>query len=517
MSNIDGMIGYNKQSSSVNKLFAAYGNDIVDVAAGTGYKLNITSGNKMEFSVFLDHVFFQNKVDRPRTFNGTSWGFTHANHMPLSKYLFPFKSRLYLGNCKFTDLEAPLDESGTGLNFPSRVFYPDLYNTDALTWGLAWGRDGAPIQGTNIFNVISGGDGIPNNFLAQNIKIGDPLFITSFDSGRVLLSRKRYTVAKIPSAYRLETVEKFEPSVDTNLHWWVGSNWFDVGTDDNDQITGFGENNNILIFKLLSLWVYSGSQLRKVRDAVGTSSQRSVINKNGYTYYFHGSHPKITGIYRFDGSQSVKVSRAIDPFIQGMAAGAYDDVVSWSEGDELRWYIGDLTNANHEISMTKAVATYHTVTGAWDVSPINDAIVARAPWQVSNEEYFYTGTNSDQILKMGIGNAFKTSPIPMRLQTKVYYPLSTDIINEFTHVQVVGRQVKGLLLGYKLWNTPFNVDDTFYPLGMLTGDLTEFTIPDKHRIASGISFEIKEMGTSENDSYVEKITYFFRKIGRRKQ
>lgn len=504
MSNVLGICGYNKSSASSNILLAAYGNDVVNVSTGFGYGLAL-SGNNVDMEPFLDRIFLQDYSVRPKTFNGTTWSTEYVSRTPIAKFQknYKEKSRIYLGNCKFIGPQAPNDLNGNPLIFPSRVFYPDLYIGSTLTWGIEWGTNGRTTAGSPYFDLDLP---LPQDFKAVNIKIGDPLFITS---GNAQLAAKPYTVASVESPYRLRMTENF-PVTATSLHYWVGSNWFDVATDDNDQITGFGENSTrLLVFKLMSLWYYNGTQKKQIKDAPGTSSARSVINKRGYTYYFHGSDPYSTGIYRHDGVGSTRVSRAIDPFIRGMSAANYDDVIVWEEGENLRWYIGNITNANYGISMTNAVATLNTVTNAWDVSPIDDVITCSTTFRTSNQKDTYCGTGDDAVHKMATGNAFNTAPINMLLETKVYYPSGTDVINEFPRIQIIGRQTKGVKVKVKLWNNPRSVGE-WRGIGELTDDKTELTLPNDYTIASGIQIGYYENGTLENDIYIEKATIFYK-------
>lgn len=523
MASITGLKGFNKSGSAINKLLAAYGNDVVDVSTGLGFSLNLTTGYNVEFEVLLDRLFFQNGIDRPRSYDGSTWSYASVARAPTGKYIKKFKNRLYVANAQFTTPNKPSSSGIPQINFPSRVFYSDLPNNGFLTWGLEWGKSLTLLQGSPfVFPTlgIEGGFTPYPEFKNNNIKVGDPLFVTNANGPSYL--EKQYTVASVESEYRLRLTENIilqgVATSNTDTSFWVGGNWFDVGTDDNDQITGLGENSSrLLIFKLMSLYYYTGSQLQQVKDVPGTSSHRSIINKKGYTYYFHGSDPKITGIYRYDGVNSVKISRFIDPFILGMNPTNYTSVVAWEEGEEIRFFLGDLSYTNQYISMTNAVATLNTVTGAWDVSPIADIITCATVFRTSNRQDTYLGTSDNEVLQMSDGNSFNGDPISAVLETKVYYPAGSDIINIFPTVQVIGRQTKGIIVQYKLWNTPKNVDDQWKSLGELDADKTELNIPVSHNRASGIQLRFSEVGTLENDMYIEKVTIFYRPESKRIQ
>lgn len=501
MANVLGIQGFNKSGSTANVLLAAYGNDIVNVTTGLGYGLNLT-GNNVEMEAFLDRIFAQDYAMRPLTFNGTAWSTEYVPRTMIGKYIKNYKEkvRIYIANCKFSGPDTPLDADNAAIVFPSRVFYPDIYYGNNLTWGLEWGTNGVTIAGSPFFNIVQP---LYQDFVARNIKVGDPLFITK---GNAQLQSKPYFVQSVLSPFRLQMTENFPVSA-SSLNYWVGSNWFDVASDDNDQLTGIGENVTRLLFhKLMSVWYYTGTLLKQIKDAPGTSSHRSIISKSGYCYYFHGSNPLISGIYRTDTSGSIKISRAIDPYIQGMSVSNYPLVVGWEEGETLRWYIGNLTNTNHGISMTNAVTSYNIPTGAWDVSPISDVIKCATTWIVSNRRDTYCGNSAGEIFQMGTGNSFDGDPITLNVETKVYYPSGSEVINDYGHIQVIGRQTKGIKIQYKLWDSPRS-NGEWMSLGECANDLDEFTF--KNAASSGIQFRFFDTGTLENDTFIEKFTVFY--------
>ena len=506
MADLTGLRGFNKAGTSTNLLLAGYGNDVINIGTGLGYGLNLNSENKVEMDVFLDRLFIQNYDTRPKTFDGTTWTNDYVGRCLTSKFIKSSKSqvRIYLGYCKFTAPQVPLDTSGNEITFPSRVFYSDLFVGNNLTWGMEWGRNGRTTQGSPFFNIDQP---LVQDFVASNIKVGDPLIVTSGDS---TLVTKTYYVKNVISPYRLEMTENF-PVTASSLHYWVGSNWFDVGPDDNDSVTGFGEySSNFLVYKLYSLYSYNRTSLRPIPDALGTSSNRSILVTKSGVYYFHGSDPKISGIYRYDGSETSRVSRAIDPYIRGMSSANYTEVVGWREGEELRWYLGNLTNSNYDIDMDKAVATINTGISAWDVSPIADEITCATEFQFGNEQQYYTGNSEGQVLKMGTGNNFNGDPIRYRLETKVYYPEGIERILEMDGIQVVGRQTKGLRIYYKLWDNPNGRDDEWLGIGELNNDLTELLVNYDHKFASGIQFAFEGFDILENDLFVEKFNILYK-------
>lgn len=490
MADIDGLFGYNPQAQN-QRLFAAFGNDIVNVNTNTGYSANITSGNKAEFASFLNKAWFLNGKDGLLKFNNTNWtNQTTINNVPNGFYIqVSPRNRLLIAN-----IQLGLD----GTTYPSRVWFSDLPKFGDITWGFEYASDLSQTAGSKIVTSVVG------RFIIKNIKVGDPFTIQSGANAG------EYTVASIDTDRQITLVETLNSSA-TNSIYWVGSNFFDVLSDNSDEITGLGENSDRdLIFKLLSLFRYDGVSLRKLKDAVGTSSHRSITNHKGTTYYFHGSDPKISGIYMTDGITSTKISKPIDPYIQGMSTSNYTEVVAWKEGEEVRFFLGDISNPTEGISITNAVATLDTTSQGWDVGPISDIVKVATNFRTGNRLDWYVGTSDSQVLKMASGYNFNGSPIPFAAETKIFYPSGSEVQNEYPYIQVISKNAKGVKVKYKLWDHPKNVDDQWLGLGEITNDLTEFTVPLNHLTSAGIQFRFEEDGSLENDYYLEKISVFYK-------
>ena len=504
MASILGLKGYNKSASTSNILLAAYGNDIINVATGLGYGLAL-NGNDVEMEAFLDRIFAQNYNTSPITFNGTTWSRDYTSRMPISKYLRAWKSRLYLGNCLFDGPQAPLDASSNAIVMPSKVFYPDFFQGNTLTWGIEWGRNGATTAGTRIFEAKNV-NGLPQDFKANNIKVGDPLFITSGNAQ--LVSERPYLVTSVESPYRI-LVDRDFPVSATSLHYWVGSNWFDVATDDNDYITWIEENNDqLVLWKRFSLWRYNQTSLQRIKNAPGTTSGRSVANMGDLTIYFHASNTNTrkTGFYGYNGSRSVLVSRAIQPYIDGISLSATP--VAWREGTKYRCYVGTITNTPKGISVSNAVITLDVEGNQWQIDPIADVVTASGRWIESGAEKYFIGTNDNEVMETPSGNSHNGDPISWAIEKGVTYPSGSEVVNEFTRIQVVSRNAAGVQFLYKLFGTPEDDDDQWHSLGDIKHNHQEFVFKTKHNMGRGIDVRFQERSTGVNTLLIQKITGF---------
>lgn len=487
MADIKGLFGFNR-SDGTNKLLVAHGNDIVDVDTGLGYNQNLSGAVNFEFAAYLDYCFAAGVTNQLKAFDGTTWTPpSHVRvHAPDSYYIKPYRTKLYLAHININDTW-----------YRSRVWHTDLpFNNDAR-WGLEWGND--LVQTADSATIKSAG----SNFLDVNIKAGDPFFITSGTNAG------EYTVSSITDQITIVLTETLDNST-TGSSFYVGSNYFDVRTNDNDYIRGIGENSDrLLIFKLNSVHRYNESSLFQIGDYPGTSSHRSITNVDGFTFYFHGSDLKRSGVYMYDGSQIVKVSTAIQPYIEGIDPSNYDLVVGWREGHWLRMYVGDISNTQRNLSVTKAVISYNVMDNKWSIDPITKNVLVATRYIENNLDSVFFGDDSSEVFTTPSGFDFDGSPIPWAVETGPQYPTGSETLNRFNRIQVIARDGRGVSVSYKLWNNPFAVDDNYQPLGDLKDDKTEFMIPTNHNWASGIDLRLEENGIKEPTQFIEKISIFY--------
>jgi len=488
MSNILALHGYNRGVSTSNILLGVFGNDIVNVDTGAGYQQNLTPNYNGEFATYLDYAFFVNGINAIRSFDGSVWSQSGMrNHAPIFKYLKTYGVRLFGGYPTIN-----------GTSFPSRIWFTDNPQNYDARWGIEWG---STLSQTVDSEVVTA-DG--TYFSKYGIKSGDPLFITSGTNAG------QYTVYSVDSNNQLTLTETL-PATASNSSFIVGSNYFDVKTENNDYLRGLGvSSNRLLCFKLFSLSRYNGSSLIEVPKAPGTSSHRSIVDDPvGDCFYFHGSEPSITGIYKYDGTEAINVTKSIQPYIDGISPSNYSSIVGWREGNWIRMYVGTITNAQRGISVSNAVISYNETNNAVSVDPINKVPTCSTTFMESGAKKVFFGDSSAEVFQTPSGYDFDGSPIPWAVETGVHYMVDSEVINKVTRIQVVARDARGVRITYKLYNTPNKVDDVWQPLGELKDDMTELVVPVSHQRASGINIRFEETGIRENTQYIEKITVFY--------
>lgn len=480
MAIIDGTGGFNPSTGS-STLFVAYGNDLVNLSTGLGYSVNLTAGNRSEFATFLDNFFQVNGIDNNHRFNRTTWiDETLARKAPIAKFILSAKTRLFLGNVKYN-----------GTTYASRVWYSDLPKNNDIQYGIEYGTD---LQSSSQNTQVSSAG---SYFVTRNIKPGDPLTITTGpNSGQ-------YTVASIGSETTLTLVETL-PNASSGDTFWVGQNWFDVNTNDGDTITGLGANDDrVLCFKRRSLWRYDGLTLRQVQGVPGTTSHRSIVNVRESTFYFHP-----TGVYMYDGTTAQLISRAIQPYIDGVTSNNYSNIVAWPIGlDTYRVYLGNVNNTSTGLTVNNCFLDYNTATQTWSPGSLTDNIVCRTLWLNSNIDSTFLGDDSGNVFQDQVGYSDNGVAIPWSVEIGYIFPTvlqrgfvihsDVSIESEFTGIQVHADKGRGTSVFYKLYGTPDKIDKTWRPLGSLQEEITNFYFDrDQPRFAKGINIKLSEESTT---------------------
>lgn len=491
MSNITGLGGL--VTPQLSRFIASYGNDMINVATGKGYGLNLNASYNVEFESFLNSLFFQNGVDRPLTFDGNFWTTQHVAKPPLGKYLRVWRSRarIYVAYVDIMDTA-----------YPSRIQYCDLPNSNTIQWGFEYGTNLQTTAGSQV--VFS-----PNaGFKTYNIKRGDPFFILDgADQGE-------YKVISVDADQQLTLDKPLTTTSSLDIQFWCGGNWFDVGADDGDFITWMEVNNDtLMVFKRDTLYRIpqsDGSSIVQIRGAYGTTSGRSVKNLHEITIYWYSGVGLSTGFYAYNGLYAQKISSPIDNHIAGISPSI--NPVAWREGELYRCYVGDIVNFPKGISIDKAVVTWDYFTKTWSIDPIADVPTVTTEFRQTNTKATYFGTTTDTIMITPSGSTLNGAPIPFAANINTLYPAGSATICEFLRCQVISTNMEGVQVQYRLHFKPFKTDKEFRDLGEIQQARTEFkfkNIPEWNN-AAGIEFRIQALDGQPAEGNITKITLFYR-------
>lgn len=260
----------------------------------------------------------------------------------------------------------------------------NLSGSQPLTWG--W-QDGVYMSTTSGSPVVTDVNG---HFKAYNIKPGDLARLG--DTVKV-----DYYVKTVDSDTQITLTENVPDTAIQTAHYEIGSNWFLVGEDDGDSITGFGENSNrLLIFKTFSLWRYDGNEAIKVAD-VGTTSQRSVQTIDQITIFANRK-----GVYVFDGVQATLVSRKMQKWIAAIPDADFTKLTSWVDGNTYNLYIGNVTVDG--IAYPNVVLKFDVTQNNFSFDTFTHKVLVACTYVESNAQLYFFGNDTGEIFNLYNGN-----------------------------------------------------------------------------------------------------------------
>ena len=494
---VRGVHGFNK-SDGTNKLLAAKDSYVFELSGSswlnTGPLFTDTSNN-VEFESFNDNVFVinGNDGDAMRSYDGTNWSLTsNVTNAPKAKYIKIFNQLLCLGYVNYNSK-----------NFASRVWFanrPD--ENDNIEWDLETGTDLSTNAGQKA--VVSLG----SRFVSRGIQVGDTFVITAGDN------KKEYSVASIDAETGV-TLNQEVVNTGTSQTFWVGSNFFEVDTNDGDVITGLGENSGrLLIFKRRSLYRWNGTSApEKVKGSPGTVSNRSIVTMKSLpvTIYFANIDGQ-AGFYAYDGKSTVLISRKVLDYINGISSSNYASTSAWQTGDLYKCYVGDITDTDKNISIAKAVFVYDISANAIWFESLGDTLQDTTTFVESGADNLYACNDGTQVFQLESGTTDDTVNYSWYVETGPIYTVSGSEINkEFQGLEIFVERGFGASVQYKIiGNENGNDDKEWRSIGQITNNLTTLDIPN-HPRGRGIRIRLFREPIQEV-IVLEKITVYYKPI-----
>jgi len=432
---------------------------------------------------FLDHAFFVNGEDAnySRNSSGTWSNTTNLSDSPIGKYIKSHTVKLFIGNIQIN-----------GTYYRSRVWMSDLPKNDQIQWGLETGSDLV----TTVDSAVITSSG--STFKTNGIKVGDKIILESGSSAG------EYTVRSVDSETQITLSETLSSS-GTGIDFWVGGNWFDVKTDDGDELTGFGSNSNeLLIFKNNSVHRYNvqANTLRQIKEAPGTSSGRSIVDEDEFTYYYD---PSSNAIRRISGNTSLILSLPIEDIMEGISSDMKSSVVGWQTDRTLiEFFIGTVTTRDG-YTISNCVVSWDTITESWSTRSLPFSIEQSTEWRQNSKNDTYIGTPTGKVLKVSDGYKYDTSDISFVLIDQPVFPEGRGVIKTFDSIRLYVANGQGdITVMYRiLYMTKDEGSWVHSEWNSMTGKadnpLTEFKFKDDFpRRGMGIQLQFIQSSGSES-------------------
>lgn len=230
---------------------------------------------------------------------------------------------------------------------------------------------------------------------------------------------------------------------------FTSTTWTNRGINPNDgQLCKMlkRHRNRLVILKEESIYRYDGTNEPDAIIKVGTHSGKSVVILNDL--FFH--HP--TGIYQMGVGEPVKISRAVQKYLDGMSSANWTQVAAGRDLENVYFWIGNVTigdplEHDYNETYTNVVLVYNVYSQTWTVYTGWDARV----WfydETSGLAYF--GTSAGKIVKINTAYAdvdgATSTPITFDIifmPEDCGYPESEK---EFGTIEVIGRYNSDILV-----------------------------------------------------------------------
>ena len=168
-----------------------------------------------------------------------------------------------------------------------------------------------------------------------------------------------------PSRVYLSSLPNSSYEIDWDTTEYTGD-YFEVDTNDNDMIRGLGTNSNrLLIFKEYSLHTWDNYSRSKVQGAPGTTSHRSIVNIDDWTYYFNRD-----GVFRWNGGTVQYISEPVKHYVRGISAATGYGVCAGEKNKHYLLYLGEVRNEKEGIEERRVLLDFDTTKGVWSINTL---------------------------------------------------------------------------------------------------------------------------------------------------
>lgn len=262
-----------------------------------------------------------------------------------------------------------------------------------------------------------------------------------------------------------------------SITFTTATDYLSANTNDGDELMGMAKSyGQLLALKQFSIFAIDSNQNMLPVDGTGTTSPRSIVSDDDKNVYFHHFSAKKKGIFRWDGTGAKKISRPIDPFIEGSSG---DGVVGGINNDHIYQYIGDVTldadiaaYYGLEASFANVLLDYSIMDDFWTIHILPVDIRVMAPY--NGDLYF--GDNTGKVYQWGLGTSDDNTNIEAIVCTHNFYGQASQEFNKRKTFEEIVINMHKQNLGRAF----YSVDNgDWKPLGQLKNKVNLFTISAK--------------------------------------
>lgn len=386
----------------------------------TKRKEDLTKDIKTRFLTYLDTVVAYNGTDAAScSVNGTVWAAANGNldgaNFPLGNVAMEWNDRVYASG---------VSEQKTRLFYSST---PKIYlKYDGQTQNFTVGA------------TLTGGTSGATATISEDTDSGT--------TGTLKLSALNGTFQNNETITDDETPAGSATTNGTNylaISWTSGNGYIDIEPEDGggDIIALAKVPGYLLIFKERSLKRWNGSStFPDDLYKVGAASMEAVCLGKGAVYFFSADGK---GIYATAGSYPALISKPVQYIIDAIPSSYYTSVSSHSDGEDVRFSIGDITLDG--LDYNNCVLKYNIGTQTWSLMTYGTEAKVWTTYKTGGATYTIFGDDDGDIMeiKRGTEDVDDTaSVVPIEFTYQTHELEFSDTIQEITRLVVHTRYGK---------------------------------------------------------------------------
>ena len=184
-----------------------------------------------------------------------------------------------------------------------------------------------------------------------------------------------------------------------------GGDYIDIEPEaEQGNITGLAKvPGYLLVFKERALKRWDGSSTYPDDlEILGSPSQESIVNTGKTVMYFSAGYKDSVSFQETNGSETRKISRAIQEITEAIPSANYSDVAGFSDGNTVRWSIGSGIVLDG-ITYNNVEVLYHITTHTWQVFNYPTKHTIYSPYISGTDLKMTCGDDDGQVIELDTG------------------------------------------------------------------------------------------------------------------
>ena len=219
-----------------------------------------------------------------------------------------------------------------------------------------------------------------------------------------------------------------------SISWTSGNGDIDIQVNDGagDITSAYVLGRQLIIFKERAMYRWDGySTDANPLIFIGTPSHESVAGDSYGNVYFFGTGESTVGIYKTQGGRPIRISKAIQGWIDAMSASSYTNTAGYCDKDNYYLTVGNITYKGR--TYTNVMFVYNLTEETWTIRSYADDFRVFTMY-LDNSAITYVGGDTDgNVQTIDSGTTDNGTPIYSEIEFREIFTsrARTKQINQF--------------------------------------------------------------------------------------